>query len=171
MSFPLALRVAAQYNKPLQPLPLPGVWRGCRLCCYLSGRGVRRLIARAHTTLQLTSCVFLAQHNIACTQLVLRSSPSHRTCACSHDFYPVPVEGMRALMAGLSSLQELAIESCNDLLIGNTYAALSTLTTLTRLELARLRKSILSLPTTFLRCVAVSQHYSVAGAACGRGPC
>lgn len=73
-------------------------------------------------------------------------------------------------MAGLSSLQELAIESCNDLLIGNTYAALSTLTTLTRLELARLRKSILSHPTTFLRRVP-AQGYSVAGAACGRGPC
>ena len=48
-------------------------------------------------------------------------------------------------------LQELTIESCNDLFVGATWQALSTLANLTRLELARLRKSILSHPTAFLR--------------------
>ena len=48
-------------------------------------------------------------------------------------------------------VQELTIESCNDLFVGGTWQALSTLANLTRLELARLRKSILSHPTGFLR--------------------
>lgn len=48
--------------------------------------------------------------------------------------------------------QALTVESCNDLFVGKTYEALSALSSLTKLELVRLRKSILSHPTTFLRC-------------------
>ncbi len=58
--------------------------------------------------------------------------------------------------AGQLGLQELTIESCNDLFIGTTWKALASLTSLTRLELARLRKSILSHPTGFLRWVAAT---------------
>lgn len=64
MSFPLALRVAAQYKQTPATPAAPRRVESCRLCCYLSGRVVRRLTARAHTALQLNFCAFLAQHTL-----------------------------------------------------------------------------------------------------------
>ena len=62
-----------------------------------------------------------------------------------HDYLPVPVAGVKCLLATLcGGLAELRIEACNDLFLGNAWAAVGALTALTKLHCTRLRKSIVS---------------------------